>query len=106
MNNRTLVIAAVVVSLILYWVSTRSKRKQKPTKQEALRKYQAENYIAQIEGMLSTARKNHRSLSTAEMQQIEYLKAKLLELGFEYIIPGQEAVSSVSRQWAEQYHPN
>lgn len=106
MKNRTLFISALVIGVTLYWVSTLPKRKKKPAKNESLRKSQAENYFAQIEGILAAARRTDRSLSTAEMQQVDYLKGKLLELGFEYIIPGQEGVSSVSRQWAVQYHPN
>lgn len=106
MNNRTLLIIALVIGVTLYWVSTLPKRKKKPAKNESLRKSQAENYFAQIEGILAAARRTGQSLSTAEIQQVDYLKAKLLELGFEYIIPGQEGVSSVSRQWAAQYHPN
>lgn len=104
--KKWLILGVIAVGLTVLVLSMKKPATKKPVKNKALHKSQAENYVDQIEGILNAAMQRGRSLTKAEMAQLNQLQAQLAELGYEYMLPDANSRPVSNWAFAGIYNPN
>ncbi len=104
--KKLLIAGLIAAGLVVLVFSIKKPVAKKPIKNKALHKSQAENYADQIEGILNAAMQRGRSLTKAEMVQLNQLQAQLAELGYEYMLPDTNSRPVTNWTFAGIYNPN
>lgn len=92
----------VAVGLVILGMTRKGKSLKKVAISPKRRKFLAEQYKAQLDGIFSQAAAERRALTAGEQVEVDRLQEKLIQLGYLYEQPESVAHTFLPSSWAFQ----